>query len=1320
MLSVERIDESTADTPAQPAAPSGGRPNRRWLLLVLAVLLIFPLVAMVWLVASESGLRSLAQWSETLSGGRLALEGARGSLLSGPRFARLRFEYGETRIVAQDAVMNWSGSDIAGRRLVLRELSAAELEIAYRGSDEAARPPASLQLPFALSLDRLALGRLRVLAREGEAEREILALRDVAAALHSDGVRHRLDTLSFSAPWGRFEGGGDLDGSAPFALAAQGNAQGEYSGRTWSTRARFSGALEDLAVELDAESMELTGHATARIAPFAPVPLGRLQARVSGIDPASLQPGAPRAALTLEADLRPSVPAAASAPVSPTDWVLRGPITVTNGSPGLLDRGELPLRGLEGRVLWQAGRLSLDGLTLSLPGKSRGTGSALWDGQALEAKLDLSELNLRELASNLQSTRLAGRLRAVVSARSQQVSADLREPRFTAKFEAEHRDGTIELSQARIDARGAGLEGRGRLALGGKREFAFNGALRRFDPSLFAKVPAARLNARIEARGSLQPQPSADASFTLDDSRLDGKPVAGRGRLALRPGRLENVDLDLDLAGNRLLAKGAFGQPGDRLQASVDAPRLANLGYGLSGKLKGEIEASGGLDRPSFGADLAADSLVIAGYRLAAATLKGELRDGAAGRFTLRGEVRGLQAADAPNPLLAGATLDIGGTRGEHALHVTGKLGAGQEFLADAAGGLDQGMVWAGSVQALEIRGKPDLRLAAPVPLKVAPQRVSLGRAQLRGGEARISLRETEWTPKGLVSSGELSGLNLGIAFDAQQRPIVTADGLQLGAEWALHIADHVNGNVRVFREAGDLSLAGDAPVSLGLKTFELRANAEQDRIGWSVEAAGSRLGELSGSGTVLVERGAKGWQLAPEAQLAGAVRAQMPSIAWLGPWLDPGLQLEGALRGEFAITGRGSEPQGQGSLRGEKLAVSLVEYGTRLTDGELHVAFDRERLKIERLRFISASRAKPREGRIDYAALTATPGELTAQGEFQLATGQGELKVKADRLGVVQRPERWLMMSGAGEFASHAAGMELKATVKADGGYWELARQPAPSLASDVVVKGRTPSDRRRLPLSVDVLAQLGDAFYFSGRGLKSRLAGELRVRGDARGALRGSGSIRTRGGSFDAYGQQLAIERGIVNFQGPLDNPGLNVVALRKNLPVEAGVAVTGTVLNPQVRLVSEPNVPDAEKLSWIVLGRGQDQAGGADAGLLMAAAGAILGGEGEGISAQLARGLGLDELSVTTAAAGASQSRLPGTTVAGSQSGRDAAVAQQILTLGKRLSANAQLSFEQSLAGAESIVKITYHLSRRLSLIGRAGTENSIDLFYTYSFK
>ena len=63
---------------------------------------------------------------------------------------------------------------------------------------------------------------------------------------------------------------------------------------------------------------------------------------------------------------------------------------------------------------------------------------------------------------------------------------------------------------------------------------------------------------------------------------------------------------------------------------------------------------------------------------------------------------------------------------------------------------------------------------------------------------------------------------------------------------------------------------------------------------------------------------------------------------------------------------------------------------------------------------------------------------------------------------------------------------------------------------------------------------------------------------------------------GTYAAYGQKLAIERGVINFTGAYDNPGLNIRAVRKRpegeelseTNVEAGVEVRGTALAPVAR--------------------------------------------------------------------------------------------------------------------------------------------------------
>lgn len=233
---------------------------------------------------------------------------------------------------------------------------------------------------------------------------------------------------------------------------------------------------------------------------------------------------------------------------------------------------------------------------------------------------------------------------------------------------------------------------------------------------------------------------------------------------------------------------------------------------------------------------------------------------------------------------------------------------------------------------------------------------------------------------------------------------------------------------------------------------------------------------------------------------------------------------------------------------------------------------------------------------------------------------------------------------------------LRLGAQLRADASYIAELESGPPQLAEDIVVLGRKPAEGRAPRIESDIDFDLGEHFHLCAGGLAARLAGRLRVRGgDGPGAgrLAATGSIAARDATFEAYGQRLVVERGIVNFQGPLDDPGLDVLALRKGGAVEAGVAVTGTARQPRVRLVSTPPVSDAEKLSWIVLGRAPDS-GSTDSALLLAAAGAILGGQGEGVPSQLAQAFGVDEPGLRQ---GSSGDPLTG----------------QILVLGKRLSAH-----------------------------------------------
>jgi translocation and assembly module TamB len=168
-----------------------------------------------------------------------------------------------------------------------------------------------------------------------------------------------------------------------------------------------------------------------------------------------------------------------------------------------------------------------------------------------------------------------------------------------------------------------------------------------------------------------------------------------------------------------------------------------------------------------------------------------------------------------------------------------------------------------------------------------------------------------------------------------------------------------------------------------------------------------------------------------------------------------------------------------------------------------------------------------------------------------------------------------------------------------------------------------------------------------------------------------------------------------------------------------IEVAAATVESAHNrPVVRLVSDPEMPDGEKLSWLILGHPSEQQGGNEAALLLAAAHSLLGGQDGGPLKSIQRELGIDEFAIVSGTLGGSGRRQT-SRIAGSSFVADDTASGQIVSIGKRLATNMQLSYEQALTGAGSAARLTVNLSRNLSLIGRAGSENALDLLWNYRF-
>jgi translocation and assembly module TamB len=249
------------------------------------------------------------------------------------------------------------------------------------------------------------------------------------------------------------------------------------------------------------------------------------------------------------------------------------------------------------------------------------------------------------------------------------------------------------------------------------------------------------------------------------------------------------------------------------------------------------------------------------------------------------------------------------------------------------------------------------------------------------------------------------------------------------------------------------------------------------------------------------------------------------------------------------------------------------------------------------------------------------------------------------------------------------------------------------------VVVLGRGKKSEGKTVATLDVGISLGKGVTLQGRGLDALLRGEIRLRSGAGESLRAQGTLNVAEGTYTAYGRALTIEQGLLRFTGPINNPVLDITAMRRHQEVDAGVSVRGTALAPRVVLVSEPSVPDAEKLSWLVLGNRLGSAGGTDASDLEAAAGALLSeSAASGVQSHLAAAFGVDKLTLSK-----SQDSLQ----------------ERIITVDKQISSRLYFSYQQGLQTANSIVRLRYTLGRRFTLETETGTRSVLSLFYNISF-
>lgn len=1269
---------------------------QHWPKLIVIVTLIVA-AACTWVLNSRAGLQWLvAALTHTLPV-NVEYRGLQGRLIGPIQLQGLTVQAGQTRIALRELRWDWHLADLLRDRVNVTELRAAELTVTTPSSDSDVPLPRDLGLPFTLVVSGIHLGELH-LGITG-ARTPYLSAQDVDALLSSDGTRYEVHKLQGISNFGRLHASGTLLSTYPFPLQAQAELSGIAELADIDGQAHIvsvaNGDLRGFDIAARGEGAGLDGTAQAHIAPFARVPLQSLDLQASGLDPQAFVPAAPRAKLKLRAELAGS-----------TSQLLAGRVLLHNDAPATLDQGGLPVLEASAQLHVTPDTQRLDALLVRLPGAATVSGTLGWQNGTGQADLRVTALDPSALDSRVRRAHLSGTIVLSGGAQEQHASIALSDTNLQVSGEL-HKHGTrLVLDRLLLGSAQAALSGTGELQLDGLQPYNLKGRLQHFDLSAFLPhAPRSDLNADLLASGALRPQTSVNLDLSMDNSHVAQQVVQGNGHIVYNEIGKGEAAVSFKVGDNQLNLNGHYGNAGDILRLDILAPALAQLGTGYGGALQLHASFAGSTTHPD--ATLQADLLNLSlpdSYHWERLNTTASLHGNALDIKLQAGEL-----SDPQRILLQHAQLDVHGALQAHELQLQAQLAGSDTLRLRTRGGWQTPDHWQGALAELQTSGRLNARLLRDAPLSIARRHVALEAADFDFAGGNLSMQVLDWTPQLWRSRGKFGDIGLRLGRYSESPPSgLTA--LRLGGRWDVSAGAQLTGDVDIHRERGDLILSDAPPTALGMETLQLSAHGQAGTLSAAFNAAGSRLGEIDAIINTTQSPRDGHWHIPDQAVLGGHMHVAARDLSWIGAALDSDLKTGGRIAMDADLAGTVGAPRLLGKLHGEALSFAWLDQGVRLEQGRLDASFDRHSLHLDELVFMAPHDPPPQDSLLTGVAVSPAPGALHATGNIDLNGNDSDLEISAYQIPLTQRKDRWIIASGNGHARLKDEHLSLGGSIITDAGLIRPVGGDRPQLSEDIVLVGRPNPKRQNLNISVDATLDLGEHFYLRASGLESRLEGKLAAQQSPGQALRVTGAISTRDASFDAYGQSLTVERGIVNFNGPIYDPGLNILALRKGLTVEAGVTVTGTAMHPVVKLVSTPAVPDTEKLSWIVLGRAPDTTG-TDLSLLLAAAEGVVGGGSGGVASQLKRTMGIDQLTVKTNAS--TTTTPPGTTA-------NDPLSNQIAVVGKRLSGRAYLSYEQGVTAAVGVTKLTYKLSPRVNLITQAGFENAIDVTYSFAFE
>ena len=677
-------------------------------------------------------------------------------------------------------------------------------------------------------------------------------------------------------------------------------------------------------------------------------------------------------------------------------------------------------------------------------------------------------------------------------------------------------------------------------------------------------------HAEFDSAGKLTADgPESSLNIKRLSGRFRGQKVEGKGQIKMRDKTLDVHAFNLGIGQTRFSANGHLDEQWN-LKWKLVSPNLAKLAPDLTGSINASGALNGTPTQPKATLNLDLRKLTLADNHIK--RLKGSAQinasSGKLSRLNFQGADLVLGGLQWDTLLLKGR-----GTPEKHAVKL--KLKGQPAHIAIALKGGLKGQQWIGQLHQLAAfkTALGDWTLKQPVPIKAGKMQARLKPLCLISKPAELCL-SGEWdTHKG--STGNLT-LN---ALEANRFKQFLPEGMQIDTALSGHASGVINAQGTTTAAAdfslrpGKLNLdTGDKPLDITFKASTLNAKLLDNKGSARMNLNLGELGKIHAQSEITDLKGTQ--------RLSGKLDTRFDDLTLISTFVPQLQAIEGQLLADLQWGGTLKTPSVTGALKLMDFAAEVPQVAIHITDTQLTARSNGNGLLI--------IKGSSHSGK----------GALTLSGQLDPARKVLQLNIKGDKFQAAHSNLADAVISPDLNIEMDSKGMKVKgklliprAHINARGAGGEEG-VIAPSSDVVFVEENDAPEEKAKggnLDLHVRVI--LGDDIKVEAADFHGALKGNLLVEQTPELAPRGTGTIEVVNGDFLVYGQQLDMQRGRILFSGgPIDNPSLDMDVARRveEYNVLAGAKIRGTAQAPLMQLYSEPSMPDASILSYILIGQ------------------------------------------------------------------------------------------------------------------------------------